>query len=233
MYVGFKERKLQVPSSSNADSAISAELGPVPPLNHAGEPIISLSGFKWLNTIASFSPIKADILHASLSPDSLSFDYNLNLPPTSDMLNDFGTRTNHIWAAPATYPTSNSMMVVCDQLPWALRIDPIRNGSYISVSDVLLGLHHSLRKNVKQDEFDTLSLQRRKVVSLAYQERCDALYNSVRYKVELSNGLKRIDFLTGRSKFSGIKPGKKGEWVLVIASDNAHGSAKDMKSTIP
>jgi hypothetical protein len=74
--------------------------------------------------------------------------------------------------------------------------------------DVLYGIPAFLRQPATKVEYDLIPTEQAKSdVSSAYMRRCRASEN---FEVERAAGLKRVDFLQGRIKFSGLTGTSKG-----------------------
>ncbi|KAH9475283.1 hypothetical protein JR316_0012394 [Psilocybe cubensis] len=152
-----------------------------------------------------------------LSPNNPTFDFNLTKPPTSMM--DYASIPVSIWQQPATSPPVPSMAVVCEQLPWILNIPGNIQFGYVSVGDLVFGLYKALSTPVSQSEFLTLSPRGQHAVSKAFKNRCKVCFDSDEYRTEFSQGVKRVDFLVGFTKFSGVRPDKIGKWTLLVRAD--------------
>ena len=84
------------------------------------------------------------------------------------------------------------------------------NGQFVTVSDILLSMHAYFRRNVSEREYHSLSSKFQQKVSEAFYLRCgtrEALYRQ---------GLKRIDLLTGRSKFQGISASSRDSTIWLV-----------------
>jgi hypothetical protein len=104
------------------------------------------------------------------------------------------------------YPPEFSLTLVTQHLPWAIVI-PASNGRCVTVSDVLNSLHLALHVSVTQLEFSALGSQKlMHQVSEAYRRRCERLPRHCGYMEEKRQGVKRVDFLLGYTKFHGISP---------------------------
>jgi hypothetical protein len=122
------------------------------------------------------------------------------------------------FAEPATLPPSLSLTLVSDLLPWSIVVAP-SPASYINVSDVITTLHRSLRLAVHPDEFNALPSHDAKYrVNMAYEGRCKRLEEDPRAcEEEKKKGVKRVDFLMGRTMFMGLSPVGPGVWTINVS----------------
>lgn len=94
------------------------------------------------------------------------------------------------------------------------------NGSYVTVGDVVDAVYHILRRNVTAEEFNALpSIKNRQRVTRAYEARYRRLRSSRTYEEEKRQGMKRVDFLMGSTRFTGLSPPEHGrdEWTLAFS----------------
>ncbi|KAF8172979.1 hypothetical protein K438DRAFT_1611256 [Mycena galopus ATCC 62051] len=160
-------------------------------------------------------PARAHNLIAFSSCPLLTYD--ISLPPSSISTHYIGVSSAG-FVESAAYPPQSCITLVTPHLPWSIVV-PASNGSYVTVGDVLSTLHSGLRVNVTPTEFaalGTLKLQRR--VSTAYQRRYEQRRGLRGYAEEKAQGVKRVDFLMGFTKFLGISPTSGGSdvWQLNI-----------------
>ncbi|KAG6844023.1 hypothetical protein H0H87_010532 [Tephrocybe sp. NHM501043] len=122
-------------------------------------------------------------------------------------------------AQPATFPIVTRMRVICELLPkeWRLNIElPHEQIEYyvkagydpppITLSDVLTSLHRHLHKPVSHSEWGHLPEAATREVSRAFAQRCWAASGGVedRYQQEVSRGLRRVDYLKGKTRILGL-----------------------------
>ncbi|KAF8625585.1 hypothetical protein AX15_005294 [Amanita polypyramis BW_CC] len=110
---------------------------------------------------------------------------------------------------PATYPPSPCVVILHKRLPWSIKLIPSNPSlGYVTLQDVLYGIVAFLKQPASKAEYGLIPTeQARSNVSSAYLRRCKAAYNS---EAEQLAGLKRIDFLEGRTKFYGLTGTSKG-----------------------
>ncbi|KAK6995845.1 hypothetical protein R3P38DRAFT_110791 [Favolaschia claudopus] len=147
--------------------------------------------------------------------------YDLSLPPST-----ISTTLHKIPSSrlrePAIYPPRLSITLVHPNLPWSFTI-LARPGSaytYVSIADIFAFLYAALRINATANEFvglPTDELMRR--VAMAYRRRYERLWrrdSAADAQQEQAEGLKRVDFLLGATRFLGIAPisGRADVWQL-------------------
>ncbi|KAF5339105.1 hypothetical protein D9611_011139 [Ephemerocybe angulata] len=124
-----------------------------------------------------------------------------------------------VLAEPATSPALSSLTVkMPTSLPsaWDLQVAPRANGSFVTLGDVLEQLYAQLRVNINQRDFDHLrSSAERKEATAAYERRYRRYRAQDAYTREKKGGMKRVDFLRGKTVFLGLGRGKRsGVWIL-------------------
>ena len=101
---------------------------------------------------------------------------------------------------PATHPPAKVMKVIAAGLPWSITVEPTTTSSpFVTVLDVLHALYASLHKPIKQAEFDAVSQSYRDLISKAWHHRLDRISSRSDEKVERARGVRRMDFLLGKS----------------------------------
>ncbi|KAK7041492.1 hypothetical protein VNI00_009360 [Paramarasmius palmivorus] len=73
----------------------------------------------------------------------------------------------------------------------------------ISLQDLLSDVYDSLRRRIRPREYNALSKEDANEVAAAFYRRCDAYraaFGDRRAEAEIADGLKRVDYLKGRSK---------------------------------
>ncbi|KAJ7231160.1 hypothetical protein B0H12DRAFT_981555, partial [Mycena haematopus] len=107
---------------------------------------------------------------------------------------------------PAVYPPQLALTLVTPHLPWSIVV-PASNRRFVTVGDVLSAVYGALRVNVTSSEFNALGTATlKRQVSVAYQRRYERLRGHRGYTEEKKQGVKRVDFLIGFTKFQGISP---------------------------
>ncbi|KAF8879378.1 hypothetical protein BD779DRAFT_1423818, partial [Infundibulicybe gibba] len=76
-----------------------------------------------------------------------------------------------------------------------------------TVSDVLQGIHNSLRTNLSASEYDALPThQHQRRATAAYEARYRRVRGTRAYDEEKRGGLKRVDYLMDNTRFAGLTP---------------------------
>ncbi|KAJ7589157.1 hypothetical protein C8J56DRAFT_784544 [Mycena floridula] len=95
-----------------------------------------------------------------------------------------------------------------------IKVSPHR-GSYLTVSDIITQLHFALQVPVSQREFYGLHAKRRHDISVAFHKRCKRSRHS---QAEMSQGVKKIDYLLGMTRFRGLNvwSSSRREWQVEL-----------------
>ncbi|KAK7027733.1 hypothetical protein R3P38DRAFT_949443 [Favolaschia claudopus] len=150
--------------------------------------------------------------------------YDLTLPP-STISTTLPKIPSSRLREPAIYPPRLSITLVHPHLPWSFTIlaRPGSTYAYVSIADVFAFLYAALRINATANEFvglPTDDLMRG--VAMAYRRRYERLWrkeslaSAAAAQQEQAEGLKRVDFLLGATRFLGIAPipGRADVWQL-------------------
>ncbi|KAF8801662.1 hypothetical protein BYT27DRAFT_7197902 [Phlegmacium glaucopus] len=171
------------------------------------------------------SPIAADssITYAVLiRPHTLlqtaAVTWNLMENPTSI------TRNNHLLSSrllceQATTPPLPFLSITSIHLPWRIKVRA-SNGIYVTLGDVFDSIYRSLRKNITPSELNLFPhVEDQKRATRAYKERYRRLRSTSARDEEKRGGMKRIDFLMGRTNFHDISnTGRRSdEWRLNVS----------------
>ncbi|KAJ3891788.1 hypothetical protein GG344DRAFT_46676 [Lentinula edodes] len=111
-----------------------------------------------------------------------------------------------VLSEPATDPPVSSLIITCPHLQWEFTVTPSsRKASCVSVIDVLYALYRGLRIAVHPVEYKALpSPEAVANVNEAYYSRCNSILEAQARQEEQSKGIKRVDFLIGRTRFLGL-----------------------------
>ena len=147
--------------------------------------------------------------------------YNVSLPPTT-VTPHLPSLSPTVLAESATNPPLPTLTIVHPYLPWPITITPSsgKPGAFITVSDVLRGIYHSLRLNVTPAEFKNLpSTEAQHRVNEAYRRRYKRITDARVYAEEKGKGLKRVDFLVDKHRFMGLVSTQRGPtvWELSVS----------------
>jgi len=110
----------------------------------------------------------------------------------------------------ATYPASPSITLLTEALPWSITVTT--KSTFVTVYDVLQALHSSLRLQVTPVEWASLSRAAQDVIATSFHKRIGAFSDRTKRDKQLAKGVRRLDFLAGRTRLYGISPigGKPG-----------------------
>ncbi|CAA7261296.1 unnamed protein product [Cyclocybe aegerita] len=223
-----------LPALSHSVSTNQSSLGPItppstaPPLPRAssyhGSKTPSHNPHYYAPQVPSYAPQKAP------SPSRHSatvrpHHYLENAAVVWDLIDSPAsiTRHHHLVSSsalrePATSPALSALYITSPYLPWTIKVYP-SNGRYVTVGDVFDYIYRSLRMNITSNEwnsFPTEHDQRR--ATRAYEHRYRRLRSTREYEEEKRSGMKRVDFLMGRTRFVGISPSSRrpDEWHLSV-----------------
>jgi len=104
----------------------------------------------------------------------------------------------------ATYPASPSITLLTEALPWSITVTA--KSSFVTVYDVLQALHSSLRLQVTKVEWASLSRASQDVIAASFHKRVDGFTDRLKREKQLGKGVRRLDFLVGRTRLYGIRP---------------------------
>ncbi|KAJ7629255.1 hypothetical protein DFH06DRAFT_1304240 [Mycena polygramma] len=135
--------------------------------------------------------------------DSPLLNYDVSLHPSA-ITTHFPGVSSAGFLEPAVFPPQLAISIVTPHLPWAIPV-AASNGRHVTVSDVVNAIYRSLRTNVTPAEFHSLGSQKlMRRASEAYTQRYMRLRGHRGYDEEKKQGVKRVDFLMGCTKFRGL-----------------------------
>ncbi|KAF4583620.1 hypothetical protein EYR38_002375 [Pleurotus pulmonarius] len=140
--------------------------------------------------------------HPALHGPPPSVHYDCSYPPQTLAISN-RRLSPYFLSEPATNPPVSLMFITSPHLPWTVKVNPSRFG-VVTVSDVFQAVYASLRKNIYPSDFESLAHHDKKRVRKAYEERYRRLRSSREADQEKSQGVKRVDFLMGHSRFMGL-----------------------------
>ena len=152
------------------------------------------------------------LVEHSTSP-TIIYDF---VDPPSAMSSRRDRISSRTLAEPATSPPMQSITLISPHLPWRIPVIA-RNGSFVTVIDVIDAIYHSLRTQVGEQEYKLLPTRKdQDRASAAYRQRYKRYRDPRTYDEERRHGLRRIDFLMGHSKFRGLSGTDSGPstWFL-------------------
>jgi hypothetical protein len=142
-------------------------------------------------------------------------DYDLSHP-----LQTITSQLTPSFFNPATYPALPALTVLCRHITWPISVFPSQFTGFVSVLDVFMSVHTSLRLSARRAEYDALpSGDVRQGVDNAYFRRCELLADEEQRRTEAAQGVKRVDFLGGKTRFLGLSGPVEGAhvWELNVA----------------
>jgi len=112
----------------------------------------------------------------------------------------------------ATYPVIRRMAVCVPGTPWLLNI---QNPQGVTVENVLTTLYNELQRIVGRGEYPTFPLQMQNRASAVFHARTQGNH------AEHVQGIKRVDFLCGKSLFLGLTRTTDGSdmWVVKVTEN--------------
>jgi hypothetical protein len=126
--------------------------------------------------------------------------------------------SSRTFCEPATNPPLRFITITMPYLPWTIKVHA-SNGSYITLEDVLEAIYQSLRTNITTSEFNSFSSENdQRRAAGAYQQRYRRQRSTRVYEEEKRGGMRRVDFLMGRTRFLGISNSgrRPDEWQLNV-----------------
>lgn len=145
-----------------------------------------------------------------------SVQYDLSLPPQA-ITTMYSLDT---FFAPATSPALQRLSIYCPRLDWFIPVSGSLPGGIISVLDVLCCIYRGLRAGIQAAEYHALpSPEAAHIVNMAYLNRCAFIVDDGARSRELLKGVKKVDFLMGRTRFGGLSSSKTSRdvWVLNVS----------------
>jgi len=153
-----------------------------------------------------------------ITQQSPMLEYDVSCP-TSTIRPNLSTVPQHVLDEPATHPPVPSMIIRCARLPWKITVQPT-NTKHVTVRDVFDGIYRSLRLSALEAEFQCLpSVAAKQAVTNAYVGRYKLIDNPEARQHEKTKGLRRVDFLAERTRFTGLSSTSEGPhvWSLTVS----------------
>jgi len=122
-----------------------------------------------------------------------------------------------VFTEPASNPALRKLSIMSEHLPWTISVSA-SNGSYVTVGDVLDSVYRALQRNITPTEYNSLSSHDGRRATRAYEQRYRRHRSNQAYELEKRGGMKRVDFLKGMTKFSGLAVTSHGSgmWQLSV-----------------
>jgi hypothetical protein len=217
-----------LPSPTFSITSLSSDEGPLTPPSYTSPlPGTMLMVHPALTCIAHHSPTNHYNVLDKLPTARLVI--NKRQPSAQD--------SQSLLAEPATNPPVSSLKLVSNHLPFLVTVTPTMHtsspypahaslspsrsrlspGQFVTVGDVVSSLYHTLRLPISKPEFEKLSTSKRAEVTASWQARYRRLDAGER-EVEKQQGVKRVDLLSGQTRFLGLLPPKQGDmWIIQFA----------------
>jgi hypothetical protein len=136
----------------------------------------------------------------------------LLVPDSPSLSSDFSSASSGsvetanllLLSEPALYPASSTITLLTEALPWSVTVTT--KSKFVTLFDVLQALHSSLRLQVTKVEWASLSRASQDVIAASFHRRVDGFSDRVKREKQLGKGIRRLDFLVGRTRFFGISP---------------------------
>lgn len=110
-------------------------------------------------------------------------------------------------AEAATSPPLPSILLVCDNLPWRIRVSSSLPNLFVTNYDVLQAIHVSLRTSVVPAEWPLCRTQQdREVILQTFERRIRRLSTESARAEERTKSVRRVDCLMGMTKLVRIIP---------------------------
>lgn len=126
--------------------------------------------------------------------------------------------SNRVWSEAATTPPMPFIVITVPHFAWKFNVYA-SNHAYVTFEDVIQTVYRSLRKNITESEFHSAaSPAEQRQASRAYEQRYRRQRSTRLYEEEKRGGMKRVDFLMGRTRFGGlVSSGRRSdEWRLDV-----------------
>jgi hypothetical protein len=203
----------QRPLSSRSPSS-SPPLTP-PPLNYSRSPYARSPLPPVPEECYPCSPPSINrVLRYALKP-SIIFNL-LHHPSTVTTLPDYCPLSHHTLSEPATHPPLPRITIISPHLPWSITVTsslPNMANSFVTVTDVLVTLHRTLNLFTTPGEYKKIPSEEMMTrVNAAYERR---LKDTAGWG-QRCEGVKRVDFLMGRHRFSGLSTMGKEPTIFVL-----------------
>ena len=151
--------------------------------------------------------------------NNLQFDAGMTLQPPlvsydtpSGRSSPFFEYDTVVLAEAATSPPLPSILLICDILPWKIRVSSSLPNLFVTNYDVLQAIHVSLRTPVVAAEWPLCGTsQDREVILQTFEGRVRRLSNEFVRTEERARSVRRVDCLMGRTRLVRIIPSEDPE----------------------
>lgn len=122
---------------------------------------------------------------------------------------------------PATSPPLQRLVITHPLFMWNVEVFPSSSTptAYVTVTDVLSTLYHSLSRGVDPAHYADLAHGERQGVDNAYFNRCSDVRDAIQRKYTRARGVIKLDFLAGQTRFKGLSGTTSGPdiWELNVS----------------
>ena len=150
--------------------------------------------------------------------ESSAINWNMMEHPSTIMYNN-ERLSSQLLVNMATNPPLPAFSITSVHFPWVIQIRA-SNGVNVTLEDFFDSIYRALRTGITASEFNLLPHQQDKERAIhAYEQRYRRFRNISAYDKEKRSGMKRIDFLMGRTGFHSIShTGRRSdEWRLNVS----------------
>lgn len=155
---------------------------------------------------------------------SLQFDAGMTLQPRLVSLDPFSGRSSPLFeydtaalAEAATSPPLPSILLICDNLPWRIRVSSSIPNLFVTNYDVLQAIHVSLRTPVVTAEWQLCRTpQDRDIILQTFERRIRRLSSESARAEERNKSVRRIDCLMGMTKLVRVIPSEDPEVFVMV-----------------
>ena len=154
-------------------------------------------------------------LHPLLESAAVNWDLMEN--PSTITLDNY-LLPSRLLVEQATTPPLPALSIISIHLPWTINVHA-SNGSYVTLKDFFDSVYRSLRTNITTNDFNLLPNQKdQRRATRAYEKRYRRFRSILAHDEEKRNGMKRVDFLMGHTRFHSISnTGRRSdEWRLNV-----------------
>ncbi|KAJ3756124.1 hypothetical protein EV360DRAFT_85247 [Lentinula raphanica] len=211
-----------VPSLSYSVASVPSSSGPQTPPSRSTTLPPNYHGYSQRKRSNSYPAPQPSRVHTLLAYSHHPvINYDVSLPPSTITTTRSGLSST-AFSEPAVYPPVSSLVLHIPQHIWPIHVHASYNGHYVTVNDVFTEVYHALRKNATSAEYHAIpSKKDTEKVRMAYETRYRRIRDRHAYQAEKQQGVKRVDFLAGHTRFMGIAvtPGHGGSsvWVLRLS----------------
>lgn len=219
--------RFQLPTNKPATTSLNENSRPYPRHVHnsrppgssrVGElsyiPSPSLAKYEhfWRHIREPSGPTYITPLLSAASPSSrlISYDF-LNPPSTLMSFYALDVLFSPVSSVSSSAPSHIRISTKAGYFRWTMAIVVY---SVPTIADVLAGIYKGMQIPVTAEEYETLSWEAQCAVVGAYRKRCARRGQQMAIQDELRRGVRRIDFLAGKTRFAGVLEGRIWEFFV-------------------